>query len=329
MTIEEMAKALGVSKSTVSRALSGKGRIGEDTREKICDYAAENGFTPREYSRRRTVKTRNLGLVLPADAYITSIPFFQECLLGVCEVAFRMDYHVLIATRTEYDISNIRALTDKYKVDGMILTRCLEDDRALKYLTGINFPVGTTGTTSRENVIQVDCDNRAAAESLTAMLAGKGYRRYAVILGNMSYMVNRRRLEGIRSAWEKSSISEERQFVYTGFDKMEFWDSLVGEIMNHRTECIICGDDVISTMFISRLQAEGYRIPRDISIASLYNSSNLDCFSPSVTAVNISARAMGNTIGKQMIYYLNGSRYQQKTYIDYEILDRKSTVKLG
>lgn len=329
MTIDEMARNLGVSKSTISRALSGKGRIGEATREKICSYASENGFTPRVYSNRGMVKTRNLGIVLPADAYVTSIPFFQECLLGVCEAAFQLDYNVLIATRTEYDISGIRVLVEKNKVDGMILTRSMEDDRALKYLTEMNFPVGMTGTTSKENVIQVDCDNRAAAESLTAMLIGRGYQRYAVILGSMSISVNRRRLEGIRSAWEKSSISEGRQLIYTGFDKMEFWDSLIGEIMNRKAECIICGDDVIGTMIISRLQAEGYRIPRDISIASLYNSSNLDCFSPSITTVNVSAKAMGNMIGKQMIYYLNGSRYQQKTYLDYEILFRKSTIRVG
>lgn len=329
MTIDEMARELGVSKSTISRALSGKGRIGEDTRARICSFASENGFTPRVYSNRGLVKTRNLGIVLPADAYISSIPFFQECLLGVCEAAFQLDYNVLIATRTEHDISGIRLLVEKNKVDGMILTRSMEDDRALRYLTEKNFPVGMTGTSSRENVIQVDCDNRSAAESLTAMLVSRGYQRYAVILGAMSISVNRRRLEGIRSAWEKSSIQEERQLIYTEFDRMEFWDSLIGEIINRKAECIICGDDVICTMIISRLQAEGYRIPRDIAIASLYNSSNLDCFSPSITTVNVSAKAMGNTIGKQMIYYLNGNRYQRKTNLDYEILFRKSTIRVG
>lgn len=329
MTIDEMAKELGVSKSTISRALSGKGRIGEDTRKKICSYASENGFIPRGYSNRGMVKTRNLGIVLPADAYVTIIPFFQECLLGVCEAAFQMDYNVLVATRTETDISGIRLLVEKNKVDGMILTRSMEDDRALSYLTEKKFPVGVTGTTFRENVLQVDCDNRSAAESLTAMLISRGYHRYAVILGGMSITVNRRRLDGIRNAWEKNGIAEERQLIYTGFDRMEFWDNLIGEIMNCKTECIICGDDVICTMMISRLQAEGYRIPRDIAVASLYNSSNLDCFSPSITTVNVSAKAAGNAIGKQMIHYLNGSPYQRKIYLDYEILFRRSTIKVG
>ena len=325
MTIDKMAEELGVSKSTISRALSGKGRIGDATRERICSYASQNGYTPRGYSSRGMVKSRNLGFVLPADAYIMSIPFFQECLIGVSEAALQLDYNVLIATRTEHDISGIRALVEKNKVDGIILTRSMEDDRAVKYLTEMNFPVGLTGMNPRENVIQVDCDNRAAAESMTSMLIGSGYQRYAVILGMMSIGVNRRRQDGIRAAWEKNGIPAERQLMYTGFVKMELWDNMIEEIMNRRVECIICGDDVICTMVISRLQAEGYRVPRDIAVVSLYNSSNLDCFSPSITTVNVSAKTMGNVIGKQMIHYLNGSPYQRKTYLDYEILFRKST----
>lgn len=325
MTIDEMAEELGVSKSTISRALSGKGRISDATRERICSYALRNGYAPRGYNSRGLVKTKNLGFVLPADAYTMSIPFFQECLIGVSEAALQLDYNVLIATRTEHDISGIRALVEKNKVDGIILTRSMEDDRAVKYLTEMNFPIGLTGTSPGENVIQVDSDNRAAAESMTSMLIGSGYQRFAVILGMMSITVNRRRQDGIRTAWEKNGIAAERQLMYTEFVKMELWDNMIEEIMNRRVECIICGDDVICTMIISRLQAEGYRVPRDIAVASLYNSTNLDCFSPSITTVNVSARVMGNVIGKQMIHYLNGSPYQSRTYLDYEILFRKST----
>ena len=52
------------------------------------------------------------------------------------------------------------------------------------------------------------------------------------------------------------------------------------------------------------MQAEGYRIPKDISIASLHNSVNLECFSPAVTAVNISARQLGNETAKRLIAWL-------------------------
>ena len=76
-----------------------------------------------------------------------------------------------------------------------------------------------------------------------------------------------------------------------------------------------------------QLLAEGYRIPRDIAIASLYNSPTLNVLVPAVTTVDVSARMVGNMIGKQMIQLLQGKEYQKKTMIDYEILIRASTYR--
>lgn len=66
-------------------------------------------------------------------------------------------------------------------------------------------------------------------------------------------------------------------------------------------------------------------MPKDIAIASLYNSSSLNCFSPSITAVSVPARQVGIRMGTQMIHCLEGEKYAQKSMMDYEILLRKST----
>jgi len=184
MTLEEMARELGVSKSTVSRALSGKGRIGEETRRKIQDFSKQQGMLKDEAQRQETA-TRNLGVVLPADVYIIGGRYFQECILGICETATFLEYDVLITTGTANDVSGIKTLVEKKKVDGIILTRSLEDDKGLQYLTEIGFPVGLKGICSKGEVIQVDTDNEAAAESLTSLLIGRGYRRFALIIDNM------------------------------------------------------------------------------------------------------------------------------------------------
>lgn len=323
MTLEEMAKELGVSKSTVSRALSGKGRIGEDTRKKIVDFARHQ-TTELQREQSAAAPTRNLGVVLPADVYLNGGPYFQECILGICETATFLDYDVLITTGTANDISGLRTLVERDKVDGIILTRSLEDDRAVQYLTEVGFPVGLTGICDREEVIQVDTDNEGAAESLTSLLISRGYRKFALIIDNMEYTVNRSRHSGFSRALLKNGLSPEKQFVYANPLKSELLDSLIGNMVSKRVECIICGDDIICTRIMSSLQAQGYRIPKDIAVASLYNSPNLDCFMPAVTAVNVSAKQVGNMIAKQMINFLTGKEYQKKTIVDYEILMRKS-----
>ena len=265
--------------------------------------------------------TRNLGVVLPSDVYLNGGPYFQECILGICETANFLEYEVLITSATARDISGIRKLVEKKKVDGIILTRGMEDDRAI--------PTGLTGICNREGIIQVDTDNEGAAESLTSLMISRGYRRFALVIDNMEYNVNKSRYSGFGSALIKNGISLKRQMVITDPLKVELLDSVIQELVSKKVECIICGDDVICTRIMSNLQAQGYRIPKDISVASLYNSPNLDCFTPSVTAVKVSARQVGNMISKQMINYLTGEEYMQRTIMDYEILVRKSASGLG
>lgn len=324
MTLDEMAKELGVSKSTVSRALSGKGRISEGTRQRIRDFAGVE-VTGQPAATIKDGGTHNLGVVFPADIYINGNPYFQECMLGICEAASLLNYNVLLTTGTAQDISEIQKLVEQEKVDGMILTRSLEDDRALRYLTERNFPVGLTGLCPFENVIQVDTDNEGASESLTSLLIGKGFQKFALMVEDLSYHVNRSRYEGFCSAVYKNGLSREKQVIFAGQINMDLMDAVIDDLVAKKVECIICGDDVVCARIMSRMQAGGYRIPKDIAIASLYNSPTLNCFLPPVTAVDVSARLVGNTIGKQMIQFLQGKEYRPKTIIDYEILMRRST----
>ena len=98
MTIEEIAKELGVSKSTVSRALSGKGRLGEETRRRILQFAAQAGRRAPQETARRPERALCLGLVIPADVYISATPFFffQDCMLGVSETASQQQCNVML-----------------------------------------------------------------------------------------------------------------------------------------------------------------------------------------------------------------------------------------
>jgi DNA-binding LacI/PurR family transcriptional regulator len=328
ITFDEIAREMGVTKSTVSRALSGKGRIGEATRVRIQTYAQEQGLWQKEQQTEEPPKTQNIAVLIPTDAYTTSVPFFQECLLGVSEVATMLKYNVLVTIGSPNDITGIQALVEKKIVDGIILLRNMEDDRILKYLTEIHFPTGLAGTCNYEEVIQVDIDNRAVSENLVSLLIGQGYRRFAIVVGDVAYHVNKCRCQGCYDALDKYGLPRENQMCYTNFVNMELIDSIISDMFAGKVECIVCGDDVICTRIMSRLQAEGYKIPKDISIASLYNSTNLECFSPAVTAINVSERQIGNTVGRQLINRMRGEAYNSKTNLIYEILLRKSTGKM-
>ena len=323
MTIEELAQKLGVSKSTVSRALSGKGRISEETRMKIQACARQAGMWPKQQETAHS--TQNLGVILPTAGYTMSIPFFEECLLGISEAASSLQYQVMVEPGGAEELSGIRRLVDSGKVDAIILMQNTKSDVRLKYLSELPFPVGLIGSCGYPGVIQVDSDSRAAAESLTMMLVGRGYRRFALITTVNAYGVNSARCRGVSGALERCGMEKGLQIFRASLMDMERMEGIIRSIFSSRADCIICADDLICARLMSRLLGEGYRIPRDIAVASLCNSPTLDYFSPAVTAVNITGRKLGNAIGTQMIRFLQGEEYEEKMMLDYEILFRKST----
>lgn len=98
ITIEDVAEALNVSKTTVSRAISGKGRVGSATKEKILAYIEENNYVPNAIAKGLAQsRTYNIGITVPDDFALMDLPFFQKCLMGVCEQAGHTDYDVLVS----------------------------------------------------------------------------------------------------------------------------------------------------------------------------------------------------------------------------------------
>ena len=79
ITISDVAEALGVSKTTVSRAISGKGRIGAATRKRVLEYIQEHDYKPNVIARGLAQsKTFNICVVMPGDYALVDLPFFQE-----------------------------------------------------------------------------------------------------------------------------------------------------------------------------------------------------------------------------------------------------------
>ena len=92
MTIHDVARELGVSASTVSRAISGKGRIGAATRDRILAYIEEHGFYPNAAARSLAQsRTNNIAIILPEVNTLVDMPFFHTCMYGVEEVAHHRD----------------------------------------------------------------------------------------------------------------------------------------------------------------------------------------------------------------------------------------------
>lgn len=328
MLSDLIARELRISKTTVSRAISGKGRIGQETRERVLQYINENNYRPSAIAKGLAQsKTFNIAFVMPGDYSNADLPFFQKCLWGISRMASRMDYDVIISMVQEGDISQLIRLIDHHKIDGVIISRTLEQDETITYLVANDVPFVTAGSTDVDVAIQVDNDHFGACKELTSILLHKGIRKMALIGGSSSFIVNQNRLLGFREAHMQAGIPVDSGLLYLDMENAVKIDNAVEEIIARKAECIICMDDSICSYVLHKLNRERIKIPEEIKVASFYNSSFLEHYQPAITALKFDMTELGMVCCSTLLDHIDKKDIKQKTLLGYEVLMKESTKK--
>ena len=325
-TIEDIARELGVSKTTVSRAISGKGRIGQATRERVLQFIKEHDYRPNVMAKGLAQrKTYNLALLLPKDYIATEFPFFKDCMNGICEVASDFDYDIIISMIEENNLSQLKRLESNKKVDGMILSRSVEDSQVQKYLKSCNVPFVVIGPCKDQEIPSVDNQNQEASQEMTDVLLTKGIKKLALLGGNESYSVTKHRYQGFIRAHEQQGLSFVPDMVYMNTDNQLKVTEAVTEALAHGAEGFVCMDDVICNMCLGSLREKKLRIPTDIRVASLYDSTNLEYNNPPVTSVKFDTVRLGKMACVKLLKILGETPEEDTLPLNYQVVLREST----
>jgi DNA-binding LacI/PurR family transcriptional regulator len=326
MNISDIAKALELSTTTISRAISGKGRIGEATRERVWAYIRENDYRPNIIAKSLAQsKTFNIGVVLPADQNLTETPFFQKCLLGITEMAASNDYDVVVTTTTETDITLLQRIVENHKVDGVVLTRTLVNDFPAKYLEEKNIPFVAIGTTDDEKVIQIDNNHRSGCKELTTLLLNSGMQSIGLLCGDQNHVVNQERYQGYIEAFRDKELPIKEELIFSNVTNKAFVEKAVESLMEDHVECILCMDDLICSRAIYKLMEDHVSIPNQVKVASFYNSAFLESHNPQITALDFDVKEVGAVAAKNLMELISGKEVQKKTLLDYSIILKAST----
>lgn len=326
LTIADIADALGVSKTTVSRAISGKGRIGSETRERVLKYIDAHNYTPNVIAKSLAQnKTYNLAVVMPGDYELIYLPFFQNCIMGIQEIASSFDYDMLLTVCNNADVTKLERIVRNRKVDGVILLRNFMDDVQVEYLQEKNVPFVVTGSSNYKGVVQVDNDHRAACRELTSILLMKRMKKIALIGGNEEHVVTQSRLMGFKDAFADSGTAVDESLIYMNLDNPVLLDGKLDDIIKREVDCIVCMDDAICMEVLYKLRREGISVPDQIRVASFYNSSMLETHDPSITSLDFDAKELGMLVCRTLLDMIEGQKVQKKTLLGYEVRLREST----
>ncbi len=326
ITISDVAEALGISKTTVSRAISGKGRIGEATRQRVMEYISENNYSPSVMAKGLAKsKTYNIGWVVPGDYTVSDLPFFQRCMLGISEISSAQDYDIVISFVYENDISQLERIVRNHKVDGIILGRSLIKDKQAAFLKENNIPFVVIGSSTDDEIIQIDNDHVKACEEITSILLLKGIRNPGLIGGDSNHVVNQTRYNGYMQGLSHQFKKPDSRMIYMDSTAKNSIERAVDDLLRKSADCIICMDDYICQTVLDKLHRENIIVPDDIKIASFYNSPILASNQPSITALQYDAKELGSVACRTLFDFINGKEIKRKIYLGYEVVLKGST----
>lgn len=326
ITIDDVARALGISKTTVSRAISGKGRVGSDTRAKVMEYIEEHNYRPNVMARALAQqRTFNIGVVWPDDYNAVDLPFFQRCMIGMSEITSSYGYDIIVSLIAGDDIAGLKRIVQNHKVDGVILTRTLVKDAPARYLKECGIPFVAVGSSTDPDIITIDNDNFDACRELTSILIAKGLKRLALIGGSRNHIITRTRYNGFMAAFNDAGVDADPSLIYLDVESNLKVSGILKELLKSNIDGVICMDDSIAGEVIIRCRDAHVIIPDDIKIASFYNSSILESVIPSVTSLNFDDRNLGAVAARTLLAMIDGESVESQVLKNYEVILKEST----
>lgn len=297
VTILDIARELGLSKSTVSRALSGDGsNVKEETMKRIVETARKMSYQRNELAvNLRKQSTKNIGIIIPE----ATTPFFMHFIQYAQEVMRKNGYKVIIAISnedTEQENENL-LLMEQCRVEGIIMSVCHNSKNCEVYhkITERGIPIVLFDRTIQGfDTSQVMMDDYIMAFFMVEALIRRGYKKIVHLAGPPHLRNSYARQNGYKDALEKFGMKYDPQYVvYGGLQASEGSRAMELFLTQGVEFDSLFGFTEASTLGAkSMLQMLNYRIPQDVAICCISGTELCTLVHPTITAVEQPVKQM-------------------------------------
>lgn len=318
VTSLDVARAAGVSRSTVSRILNGSASemVSEATRQRVLRLAAEMGYVPNAAARQlRMQQARALGLMLPPVTHgLVETYSFGQLLTGVAEEINAAAYSLVLCPSAS-ESQAVRMWQTK-QVDGVLAMHPHRDDRRVMQLARWGAPVVLMNEVTDGPLLEagpvnwVDVDNVGGARSAVSHLLERGHRRIAMIAGRPGYAATSLRVQGYRSAHEAFGLVgdpglevyvPEPVLVKEGAAAMRQLLAIADP-----PTAVFCSGDLLAYGAMHAIEEAGLRVPGDIAVVGFDDEPANAFVRPSLTTVRVPFRAKGRAAARMLIDLVEG-----------------------
>lgn len=323
-TIHDVARAAGVSASTVSRVLADHPRISDDTKKRVRKAIDELHYYPHAIARSLVNSaTKTIGLILnTGPELLIRNTFFVQALAGVSLYARDSGYNVMFAfnKQEDEDLNIAMGYVTSRCVDGIILFTSRTHDKCMAYLKSLPFPFSVIGRPDDAgDVLWVDNDNFQATYQVTSHLINLGHTRIGFIGGPEGLNVSKDRFEGYQRALQAHAVPLIKAFVWDNGDfSDEFgYDCMMkmlapGGSRAEMPQAVVTCDDMQALGALKALRESGMT---DVEVTGFNNTPLGQYQSPRLATVDVNADKLGYYAAKLLIDALNGGNETPRHYI--------------
>lgn len=296
VTIKDIAKALDVSISTVSRALKDNPEISLKTRELIKKTAKDMSYRPNPIAvALKTSKSHTIGVIVPKIVNT----FYAAVVEGIEEVADKHGYQVFVSSTNE-DFQKEKKYVNAYlnsRADGVILSlsRGTEEFDHIQHLQDLGIPtVLFDRTTKNLKIPRVVTDDAKAAHKAVTHLINGGAKNIAMLSGPKHLLIGRNRTRGYKNALSKANIPFDPDLViHSDFTIDKAQKAATELLQNKDVDAIFCLNDDLAIGAVYAAKELGLSIPEDLAVVGFYNSKRSRYMNPSISTVDLNPHEVG------------------------------------
>ena len=294
-TIDDVAKAAGVSLMTVSRAINGRPGVGEETRGRVLEIAARLGYRPdRRASALASRSSMAVGLVLPDMAN----PFFAILAKEATDVARGEGLNVFVLNTDEdpeREVSAYESLIEE-RIDGVLVAASrLSSPRLLAAMAHFPNSVLVNSRVHGRGILNLDVDDHGGMLAAMSYLLAKGRRKVAFAAGPKRSSSAGRRLAGYRQGLLRGGVEYDESIVVRGIPDIEGGER-VAEILVGAApdlDAVIAHNDIMAIGVMRGLASTGRRIPEDVAVIGVDDIPFAALVRPALSTVRVDIGELG------------------------------------
>ena len=315
VTIKDIAKALGLSTSTVSRALRDSYEISPETKKLVLEYAEKINYHPNPIALSlKERRSRSIGVIVSEIAN----SFFSQAIDGIESIAYKNGYNVIISqSRESFDREaiNLHYLTSR-SIDGLIVSVASEtkDFSNFRELHERGMPIVFFDRIIDEiNTHKVTVDNYQGAYDATRYLVENGYKHIAAIANNEILSISKDRLAGYKAALADHGLKADDAFIkycdHGGLILSEV-EQAVKELISLPTkpDAILGLGDKLTTGALRILKSMNWKVPDNMGLLGFSNSETSELIEPPLSIIKQPAFEMGEIATDLLLQLIESKR---------------------